>query len=37
MTHPATAGVPFVVETPSEKQIGHAADITTLTRLTPTP
>ncbi|MEU7772711.1 deoxyribonuclease IV [Micromonospora taraxaci] len=33
MTHPATAGVPLVVETPSEKQVGHAADIQTLTRL----
>ncbi|MEU8214323.1 deoxyribonuclease IV [Micromonospora taraxaci] len=35
MTHPATAGVPLVVETPSEKQVGHAADIQTLTRLHP--
>ncbi|MET8122181.1 deoxyribonuclease IV [Micromonospora sp. NPDC005189] len=35
MAHPATAGVPMVVETPSEKHVGHAADITTLTRLTP--
>ncbi|MFI7605093.1 deoxyribonuclease IV [Micromonospora sp. NPDC049366] len=35
MTHPATAGVPIVVETPSEKQVGHAADIATLKRLTP--
>lgn len=35
MAHPATAGVPIVVETPSEKQIGHAADIATLSRLRP--
>ncbi|CCH20287.1 deoxyribonuclease IV [Micromonospora lupini] len=35
MTHPATAGVPIVVETPSEKQLGHTADIATLTRLRP--
>ncbi|MBB5476633.1 deoxyribonuclease IV [Micromonospora parathelypteridis] len=35
MAHPATAGVPIVVETPSEKHIGHAADIATLTRLSP--
>jgi deoxyribonuclease-4 len=30
LAHPATAGVPFVVETPGE---GHAADIATLVRL----
>ncbi|MFC8850998.1 MULTISPECIES: deoxyribonuclease IV [unclassified Micromonospora] len=35
MTHPATAGVPIVVETPTEKHEGHAADIATLTRLHP--
>ncbi|MFJ6196325.1 deoxyribonuclease IV [Micromonospora sp. NPDC092111] len=35
MAHPATAGVPIVVETPSEKHEGHAADIATLTRLHP--
>ncbi|MBW4702390.1 MULTISPECIES: deoxyribonuclease IV [unclassified Micromonospora] len=33
MTHPATAGVPVVVETPSDKHEGHATDIATLTRL----
>lgn len=32
--HPATAGVPFVVETPGER---HADDIATLTRLAATP
>jgi deoxyribonuclease-4 len=30
MTHPATAGIPVVVETPTEKHLGHAADIETL-------
>ncbi|MGC4819899.1 deoxyribonuclease IV [Micromonospora sp. DT63] len=35
MAHPATAGVPVVVETPSEKQLGHTADIATLNRLNP--
>ncbi|WP_422736095.1 deoxyribonuclease IV [Micromonospora sp. WMMD729] len=35
MAHPATAGVPVVVETPTEKHIGHRADIETLTRLHP--
>lgn len=35
MAHPATAGVPVVVETPSEKSVGHAADISTLKRLRP--
>ena len=29
MAHPATAGVPVVVETPTEKHDGHAADIAT--------
>jgi deoxyribonuclease-4 len=33
MTHPATAGVPVVVETPSQQHVGHAADIETLKRL----
>jgi deoxyribonuclease-4 len=33
LTHPATAGVPVVVETPSTGPIGHAADIETLSRL----
>ncbi|ROO61389.1 endonuclease IV [Micromonospora sp. Llam0] len=33
MRHPATAGVPVLVETPSEKHVGHAADIATLRRL----
>ncbi|MEU8169697.1 deoxyribonuclease IV [Micromonospora sp. NPDC049004] len=35
MAHPATAGVPVVVETPSEKQLGHTADIAILNRLNP--
>ncbi|MEV4465970.1 deoxyribonuclease IV [Micromonospora echinofusca] len=35
MAHPATAGVPIVVETPTEKHVGHAADIATLKRLHP--
>ncbi|MEV1330101.1 deoxyribonuclease IV [Micromonospora costi] len=33
MAHPATAGVPVVVETPTEKHVGHAADIATLKRV----
>lgn len=33
MTHPATAGVPVVVETPTERHIGHDADIAVLKRL----
>jgi deoxyribonuclease-4 len=33
LAHPATAGVPVVVETPSEKHEGHAADIALLKRL----
>jgi deoxyribonuclease-4 len=47
LRHPATLGVPLVVETPSEGHAGHAADIATLIRLrkakrsrprrTPTP
>jgi deoxyribonuclease-4 len=32
-THRAMAGVPVVVETPSDGPAGHAADIATLTRL----
>lgn len=35
MAHPATAGIPVVVETPTEKHVGHAADIATLKRLHP--
>jgi deoxyribonuclease-4 len=35
MAHPATAGIPIVVETPTEKHVGHAADIATLKRLRP--
>jgi deoxyribonuclease-4 len=35
MRHPATAGVPIVVETPTEKHVGHAADIAALKRLHP--
>jgi deoxyribonuclease-4 len=35
MAHPATAGVPIVVETPTEKHEGHAVDIATLRRLHP--
>jgi deoxyribonuclease-4 len=35
MTHPATAGVPVIVETPTEGPSGHASDIATLKRLRP--
>jgi deoxyribonuclease-4 len=35
LAHPATAGVPVVVETPTEGHTGHAADIATLKRLRP--
>ncbi|MEV2240263.1 deoxyribonuclease IV [Micromonospora sp. NPDC049891] len=35
MRHPATLGVPTLVETPTERHEGHAADITTLRRLLP--
>jgi deoxyribonuclease-4 len=35
LTHPATAGVPMIVETPTEGPAGHAADIATLNRLRP--
>jgi deoxyribonuclease-4 len=31
--HPATAGIPVIVETPSQGAIGHTADIATLRRL----
>src|SRR5690606_30048020 len=37
MRHPATAGVPIVVETPTDGHAGHAADISTLKRLRPDP
>lgn len=37
MTHPATAGVPVIVETPTERHHGHAADIATLNRLARRP
>lgn len=33
MTHPVTAGVPVIVETPTERHHGHATDIATLRRL----
>lgn len=33
MTHPATAGVPVIVETPSAGTAGHTTDIATLQRL----
>jgi deoxyribonuclease-4 len=33
LAHPATAGVPVIVETPTEKHVGHAADIATLKRM----
>lgn len=33
LAHPATAGVPVIVETPTERHEGHAADIATLKRL----
>lgn len=33
LRHPATAGVPVIVETPSTGTAGHAADIATLRRL----
>jgi deoxyribonuclease-4 len=37
LAHPALAGVPVVVETPSTGHTGHAADIATLRRLAPRP
>jgi deoxyribonuclease-4 len=33
MAHPAIAGIPVIVETPSRGHAGHAADIATLVRL----
>ena len=33
LAHPATAGVPVIVETPTTGYAGHAADIATLARL----
>jgi deoxyribonuclease IV len=33
LAHPATAGVPVIVETPSEEHVGHAADIALLKQL----
>ncbi|MBO0870177.1 MAG: TIM barrel protein, partial [Micromonosporaceae bacterium] len=33
LAHPAAAGVPVIVETPSEGSAGHARDIATLRRL----
>ncbi|RIV38419.1 deoxyribonuclease IV [Micromonospora radicis] len=35
MRHPATAGVPILVETPTERHEGHAADIALLRHLLP--
>lgn len=35
LAHPATEGVPVIVETPSEQAAGHTADVTTLRRLSP--
>lgn len=37
LAHPATAGVPVIVETPSKGYHGHAADIATLKRLRKGP
>lgn len=37
LRHPATTGIPVIVETPSTGYAGHAADIETLTRLRPAP
>ena len=33
LTHPATAGIPVIVETPTEEHVGHAADIALLKSL----
>ena len=33
LAHPAVAGLPVIVETPSEKHVGHAADIALLKSL----
>ncbi len=35
LAHPATAGVPVIVETPTKQHFGHADDIATLKRLRP--
>jgi deoxyribonuclease-4 len=35
LAHPATAGVPVIVETPSKEHEGHAADIAVLKELRP--
>ncbi|MGX6604221.1 deoxyribonuclease IV [Micromonosporaceae bacterium Da 78-11] len=37
MAHPATAGIPIIVETPSDEHVGHAADIALLKSLRLTP
>lgn len=37
LSHPATEGVPVIVETPSTGHRGHAADIATLSTLLPRP
>jgi deoxyribonuclease-4 len=34
--HPAAAGIPVVVETPTKEHEGHAADIALLKTLRPT-
>jgi deoxyribonuclease-4 len=34
-THPAVAGIPVIVETPTEGHEGHAADIALLKSLRP--
>ncbi len=36
LAHPATAGLPVIVETPTEEHEGHAADIALLKSLRPT-
>ncbi|GAA5183936.1 deoxyribonuclease IV [Rugosimonospora acidiphila] len=36
LAHPAVAGVPVIVETPSDGSAGHAKDIATLRELIPT-
>ncbi|MFG1608242.1 deoxyribonuclease IV [Actinoplanes sp. NPDC049265] len=35
LAHPAVAGLPVIVETPTEKHVGHAADIALLKSLLP--
>lgn len=37
LRHPAVAGVPLIVETPSTDHQGHATDVATLRALRPTP